>query len=141
MSGDDVVEIIRGIERRRRWSLADKLQVVAEVEVPGAVFAAVARRHDISRGQLWNWRRQFRCGEIGGAPPSMPEFLPVCMAPEPVFNTATDAPSAGRTPRASKPDCTASGRMKITLANGALIRVEGMVDAALLQSAITAARG
>jgi len=25
MSGDDVVEIIRGIERRRRWSLADKL--------------------------------------------------------------------------------------------------------------------
>jgi hypothetical protein len=33
MSGDDVVEIIRGIERRRRWSLADKLQVVAEVEV------------------------------------------------------------------------------------------------------------
>ena len=40
MSGDGALEIIRGIERRRRWSLADKLRVVAEVEAPGAVDVA-----------------------------------------------------------------------------------------------------
>lgn len=50
------LEIIRGIERRRRCSLADKALVVSEAEAPDAVFAAVARRHDISRVQLWTWR-------------------------------------------------------------------------------------
>jgi len=141
MSGDGALEIIRGIERRRRWSLPDKLRVVAEVEAPGAVFAAVARRHDISRGQLWNWRRQFRCGEIGEAASSVPEFLPVCMAPEQVFGPAMEASAAERPPPASKSDRTASGRMEITLANGVSIRVEGTVDAALLKVAISAARG
>ena len=132
---------MRGIERRRRWSLADKLQIVAEVDAPGAVFAAVARRHDISRGQLWNWRRQVRCGEIGEASSSASEFLPVCMAPEQVFGPAMEAPAAERPPPTSKPDRTVSGRMEITLANGVAIRVEGDVDAALLKAAIAAARG
>lgn len=140
-AGMVLVEIIRGVERRRRWSLADKLRVVAEVEMPGAVFAAVARRHDISRGQLWNWRRQFRCGEMGGSNPGMPEFLPVCMAPEQIFSPAMEDPTAERMPPASKPDRTARRRMEITLANGASIRVEGTVDAALLKAAISAARG
>ena len=141
MSGDGALEIIRGIERRRRWSLADKLRVVAEVEAPGAVFAAVARRHDISRGQLWNWRRQFRCGEIGEAASRVPQFLPVCMAPEQVCGPAMETSAAERSPRASKSDRTASGRMEITFTNGVSIRVEGTVDAALLKVAISAARG
>jgi transposase-like protein len=98
MSGVGALEIIRGIERRRRWSLADKQRIVEEVETPGAVFAAVARRHDISRGQLWNWRRQFRSSEIGDAVPSMPKFLPLCIAPEQVFSSSTDAPTAAHPP-------------------------------------------
>ena len=54
------VEIITGVERRRRWRVEEKLRIVAEVERPGACFAEVARRHDVSRGLLWNWRRQVR---------------------------------------------------------------------------------
>jgi len=38
------MEIITGIERRRRWRLEEKLRIVAEVEQPGASFAEVARR-------------------------------------------------------------------------------------------------
>ncbi len=44
------MEIITGAERRRRWRLEEKLRIVAEVEAPGASFAAVARRHEVSRG-------------------------------------------------------------------------------------------
>ncbi|WP_262313450.1 transposase [Acidiphilium sp. AL] len=48
------MEIITGIERRRRWRDEDKLRIVVEAEAPGAVFALVARRHEISRGHVWN---------------------------------------------------------------------------------------
>ena len=48
------MKIITGVERRRRWRDEDKLRIVAEAEAPGAVFAEVARRHDISRGQMWS---------------------------------------------------------------------------------------
>lgn len=46
------MEIITGIERRRRWSDGDKLRVVAEAELPGVCLAAIARRHDFSRSLL-----------------------------------------------------------------------------------------
>jgi transposase len=43
------LEIISGVERRRRWSAADKLRIVAEADEPGAKVAEVARRHEVSR--------------------------------------------------------------------------------------------
>jgi transposase len=52
----EAVEIITGVERRRRWRLEEKLRIVAEVEQPGVSFD-VARRHEVSRGLLWNWRK------------------------------------------------------------------------------------
>ena len=70
------MEIITGVERRRRWRDEDKLRIVAEAEAPGAVFALVARRHEISRGQLWKWRGQVRRGELVPVP-MVPEFIPV----------------------------------------------------------------
>ena len=48
-----------------RWRCEEKLRIVAEVERPGASFADVARRHEVSRGLLWNWRRQVRAGVLG----------------------------------------------------------------------------
>ena len=47
------MEIITGVERRRRWRVADKLRILAELAEPGAKFNDVARRHDLSRGLLW----------------------------------------------------------------------------------------
>ena len=58
------MEIITGVERRRRWRLEEKLRIVAETEEPGASFVAVARRHEVSRGLLWNWRQQVRRGDL-----------------------------------------------------------------------------
>jgi transposase len=37
------VEIITGVERRRRWRLGEKPRIVAEAEAPGACF--IGKRH------------------------------------------------------------------------------------------------
>jgi transposase len=44
---DGAVEIITGRERRRRWSIEQKLRVVAETHEPGARISAVAARHGL----------------------------------------------------------------------------------------------
>ena len=41
---------------RRRWSDEVKRQIVAETYADGVSLAMVAQRHDISPGQLFNWR-------------------------------------------------------------------------------------
>jgi len=63
------LEIISGVERRRRWSAADKLRIVAEADEPGSKVAEVARRHEISRSILWTWRKQARAGELTASDP------------------------------------------------------------------------
>src|SRR3954469_6918617 len=54
------VEVITGIERRRRWSEDQKRSIVAESFAPGAVVSEVARRADISAGQIYRWRQELR---------------------------------------------------------------------------------
>jgi len=113
------MEIITGVERRRRWRCEEKLRNVAEVERPGASFADVARRHEVSRGLLWNWRRQVRAGVL--APEPMPMFVPV--------QITGDAPSLDRLALPSP--CPAPGkamlgetdRIEIALPDGTCIRV------------------
>lgn len=74
------MEIITGVERRRRWRLEEKLRLVAECDAPGGSVTRVARQYDISRALLWSWRRQFRERACSNTP-SPPAFLPVTLAP------------------------------------------------------------
>ncbi|MCE2578331.1 transposase [Komagataeibacter sp. FNDCR1] len=53
-------EILIGVERRRRWSDERKLAILAEVGVDGASVSDVARRHDLTRQHLYQWRTSFR---------------------------------------------------------------------------------
>ncbi len=62
---DGMVEIITGRERRRRWSLLDKVRLVAETNEPGTLIRAVAARHGVSESLLFTWRRQAREGMLG----------------------------------------------------------------------------
>jgi transposase len=89
------MEIITGVERRRRWSLGEKLRIVAETEQPGSGIAEIARRYEISRGLLWNWRSQVRRGVL--RPDPLPMFLPVQTIGEPAQGNETKhvAPPAG----------------------------------------------
>src|ERR1700678_406322 len=57
---------VLGVERRRRWSKAEKSRIVAETLMPGAVVCEVARRHGVAQSLLFTWRRQARAPEAGG---------------------------------------------------------------------------
>jgi len=47
------MEIITGVERRRRWRVEQKLRILAELDEPGTTVAEVPRRHEVSRCLLW----------------------------------------------------------------------------------------
>jgi len=70
-------EVITGPERRRRWSADQKRAIVAESFAPGAVVSEVARRADVSPGQIYRWRQELRAAtgfaQVLIAPAESPE--------------------------------------------------------------------
>jgi transposase-like protein len=52
------VEVITSVQRRRRWSRAEKARIVAAALEPGAVASALAREAGIHVSQLFRWRQQ-----------------------------------------------------------------------------------
>jgi len=42
-----------GRERRRRWTRAEKLEIVAAVGVNGEPLSRVAQRYDVTRSQIY----------------------------------------------------------------------------------------
>lgn len=130
------MEIITGVERRRRWRLEEKLRILSELEMPGACFADVARRHDVSRGLLWNWRRQARSGALASMTGTA--FLPVHVMPEPAV---VDAPRPDRLALSRKSSEAAGGVIEIALADGTTVRVGRDVGAAALRRVLGVLRG
>jgi transposase-like protein len=55
------IEVITSVERRRRWSRAEKERIVAAALEPGAVASTVAREAGIHASQLYRWRQEL-CG-------------------------------------------------------------------------------
>jgi transposase len=111
------VEIITSVQRRRRWSAAEKDHLVAASLEPGASVSAVAREAGIHASQLYGWRRQLR-GRVRMG------FAPVRIAGE-----------------ASASDLASLGTIEIELASGARMRVMGAVDTVTLSAAIAALAG
>ena len=52
------IEVITSVERRRRWSSAEKERLVAASLEPGAAVSALAREAGLHPTQLYRWRRQ-----------------------------------------------------------------------------------
>jgi len=135
------MEIITGVERRRRWRLEDKLRIVAEAERPGAVLSLVARRHEVSRGLLCQWRDQVRRGVLATPQPAV--FLPVHVtSSEPRRPEAMLRPAAAVLPAAARPvdAATTPGRIEIALPDGTLVRVEGEVSVTALRRVLAVLR-
>lgn len=113
--------------RRRRWSDAEKLRIVAEAEAGSRLVSATARRHGVSRSQLMTWRRLARAGLLGGAGPLTPSapagFARVVVAAAP--DDATLAPAAPE-------------RIEIVLVNGRRLIVAETISAAALARVIAA---
>ncbi|WP_083843122.1 transposase [Bradyrhizobium sp. WSM471] len=54
------IELLGGLDRRRRWSQDDKARIVEETLAPGAKVVAVARRNRVAASLVFTWRRQAR---------------------------------------------------------------------------------
>ena len=57
-------EVLRGPERRRRRTAAEKLALIAETMEPGMTVSLVAGRHGIAPNQLFAWRRLANEGSL-----------------------------------------------------------------------------
>ena len=107
--------------RRRRWTLEEKLRIVAESFQGVGHVSATARRHDISPSLLYSWRKAFRdgtrCdGELVG-------FAPAMIVPD-------ELPEADQG--------TAAGRMEVVTRRGHRIIVGADVDAGALARVVAA---
>lgn len=122
------VEVLGARDRRRRWSLEEKLRIVAESHEAGAIVRAVAARHDVYPSLLHNWRRQMRDGRLAALPAA--DFLPVHVAQAttvPVQRSASIQRSAET--------------IEIELPDGCRLRVGNAVSLATLRRVVTALRG
>src|SRR5216683_2515487 len=71
-------ELLGRVERRRRFSVEQKLAVLAEATAPGANMSEVARRHGLGPAQVYKWRRLTELGIIGVPGASeLPSFVAV----------------------------------------------------------------
>jgi len=129
-------ELLGRVERRRRFSVEQKLAVLTEATAPGANMSAVARRHGLLPAQVYKWRRLAELGVIGVPGASkLPSFVAVEIAqevrslPAPV---SAEKPTAGagasRRRRRKK-----AGLIEIELEGGRRVRVDRDVDAAALE--------
>jgi transposase len=129
------MEIITGVERRRRWRDEEKLRILAELDAPGAKFNDVARCHDISRGLLWQWRDAQRRGKLVAEEPT---FVPLRVVPElpaPELQGAV-APTAP-----ADPDSEPDNRIEIVLVDGTAVRVAEGISTTALRRVLAALRG
>ncbi|MFN8891934.1 MAG: IS66-like element accessory protein TnpA [Alphaproteobacteria bacterium] len=134
------LEIISGVERRRRWSVADKLRIVAEADEAGATVAEVARRHEISRSILWAWRKQARAGVL--ATPDSLGFLPVVVDAVSAMAAQIAASSVPSAPplQVDAPPPPDQRSITITLANGTRLEIGAALSLPALSCIIGALR-
>ena len=111
------VEVITSVERRRRWSRAEKERIVAASMEPGAVASEVARAAGIHTSQLFRWRQQL-CERV-----QVPvAFNPVAVTPEPGAASPRPAEKAGV--------------IEIEFANGTRMRLMGAVEASTIKAMV-----
>ena len=115
------VEILVRADRRRSWTQEQKREIVAESLGPELTPADVARKHGISTGQLYTWRRQMvsLCSAASTRP--MPRFAAVELSgPALIPDPKPMAPASAEPPSPTRPE----GLIEIVLPGGVSLRVD-----------------
>ena len=126
------IEIITGRERRRRWSVEQKLGIVAETQDPGVRVTDVAARHDVYPSLVFLWRRQVREGLLG--PAGSPDFVPVRLL------SSSAAPPAPPSRHAAAGE-SSTGGIEVTLPDGTRLHIGHAAQLPLLRAVISVLRG
>jgi hypothetical protein len=112
---------------RRRWTVEEKLAIVAAAKTSGDPVAVVARRHGMNANHLFEWLRRDRDGTLDRrtlyrAPGGPLDFVELGVVGE-------------------RPLCGPSApAMEIDLPCGAKVRIGAGVDAAMLGTILAAVR-
>ena len=119
-----------GKRGRRKWSVAEKVRVVRELERSGAAVSEVARRHGAHTSMLTRWRAQHRAGQLGtdGAGSAAACLVPVRML--------RDTPRPSRPAREPAPAASTAGTIEVQLASGQQVCIRGTVDAGMLRTVL-----
>ena len=124
--------VISGPERHRRWPDEEKMAILVEAFAPGASPIEVARRHGISSGLLYTWRKKVTAAAAANwqasAEPS-PTFLLVVVEN---LNTTLPAPSS--------PSASPAPIIEVQLKNGPKVRIEAGMPEALIAATLKALR-
>jgi transposase len=129
---------------RRRWSIEQKREIVAESLAPGAMSSEVMRKHGITSGQLYTWRRQVatRVGrELARPEASFARVDVVAALGQPDKTDLTDdtAQASAASAHMAAPLSGASrveGLIEIVLPGGVFVRVDERVDIRALRSVL-----
>jgi len=102
---------------RRRYTLAQKREMVEATLEDGQFVSVVARRYDVNTNQLFRWRKQYRDGRLG-------EAHGVKLLPVEVSETQAPAVAdAAGTPMS----VAADGTLEVLLSNRHRLRISGSV--------------
>jgi transposase len=132
VSGDGYagrLEVIGGPTGRRRRSVDAKARIALESLVPGATVAEVARKHAVTRWQVYDWRKRLRDGRlvVADGVAGLPAFAAL----------AIDDPRDDPRPPPLQAD---SGVTIEVVVGGVVIRAAADADEAHLARVIRAAR-
>jgi transposase len=133
------IEVITRGERRRRWSIEEKREIVAESLGAGVRPSEVIHKHGITSGQLYAWRQQLTRRMDGPSAHQPASFARVDVVGEvpalPVTEISATKPqahvSAVATPRTR-------GLIEIVLPGGTSVRVDAHVDDRALRCVLDA---
>ena len=120
------IEVFTGTGRRRDWSDEEKDRIVAESYSGEMSVSAVARRHGLSPGQLFTWRRQVRSQAKQEAPPM---FVPA------VIDRPTELPPTLRKTTTRSSRLIAAIELEVS---GAVVRIASGTDRATITAVIHA---
>lgn len=87
------VTVFSGPARRRSWNDEERLRIVAEAFAPGARVADVCRRHDVSSGLVYTWRRKLLAAGATPATGVASEALPTPVFAQAVMDEDSVAPA------------------------------------------------
>lgn len=116
------VEVLDGLEGRRRWSQDDKARIVEETLAPGAKMTEVARRNGVAASVVFTWRREAQTVDKVG-----PSFAPVQIAAAIATGEENLKPPSEDDRRMRQLPAARNGLIEIDLGNRRRIRVDAHV--------------
>ena len=134
------VEILARVERRRKWSVAEKAALIAEVEAEGGKVKPVAQRHRISESLLYNWRAAWKAAAAAAAGSSAAmEFVPLGVVGE--ADTAASVRLPPPEPPSPQRAEARAGAIEIALPDGSRVSVDAFVNEQALSRVLRAMKG